>query len=116
MDNELLKWLQVISPIVTLVVSALLAIAGYFAKKTIDGYGEEIEKVRENHDKLKDNFFEFKANMPRIFELKDDHIRDMTVLERKIDENAEKTNRALATISSDIKMLLRETPKRKTDG
>ena len=40
--KEWLEWLKVLAPIVTLFVSALLTIAGYFAKKTIDGYGQRI--------------------------------------------------------------------------
>jgi len=115
-ENDLLKWLQVVAPIVMLVVSTLLAIAGYFAKKTIDGYGDENKQTREGLTKLKDDFLEFKANLPRLFVLKDDHIRHMTILEKKIDDNDAKTGKALADISADIKALLREMPKRKNDG
>mgnify|MGYP001610532837 CR=1 FL=1 len=116
MDKEWLEWLKVLAPIVTLFVSALLTVAGYFAKKAIDGYGQRISAGETKVQEVEKDLLKFQAQLPRVYVLKDDHIRHMTILEKKIDDNAETTARALASVAGDIKLLLRETPKRKTDG
>lgn len=116
MDKEWLEWLKALAPIVTLFVSALLTIAGYFAKKTIDGYGQRISAGETKVQEVEKDFLKFQAQLPHVYVFKDDHIRHMTILEKKIDDNAAITARALASVAGDIKQLLRETPKRKTDG
>lgn len=116
MDKEWLEWLKVLSPIVTMFVAALLAVAGYFAKKTIDGYGQRIDEAEGKVQEVEKDFLKFQAQLPHVYVFKDDHIRHMTILEKKIDDNAAITARALASVAGDIKQLLRETPKRKTDG
>ena len=120
LDIQLLEWFKALAPIVLLIVSALLAVAGYFAKKTIDGFGEELKLMRGDHETLEKDFLRFQAQLPRVYVLKDDHIRHITIVEKKIDdlasntqrtltEHANTTQKALASIDSDIKMLLRDT-------
>lgn len=113
---DLLEWLKVIAPIVMLAVSALMAIAGYFGKKVIDGFGEQMKTMREDHDDLEKDFLKFQAALPRVYVLKDDHIRHITIVEKKIDDLATSVQSGLNELNSDIKVLLRETPKRSTDG
>lgn len=122
-----LEWIKVLAPVVMLIVSALISVAAYFGKKTIDGFGEEMKTLRSDHQniekefrtshqQLEVDFLKFQAHMPRIYTLKDDHIRHMTILEKKIDDNTSVTQTALAGINGDLKLLLREMPKRSSDG
>jgi hypothetical protein len=136
------EWIQVLAPIITsiiaLIITTLLTVAGYFARKTIDGFGTQlsaqhlefstqIKTVREDfttaventdgkRDELEKEFLRFQAQLPRVYVLKDDHIRHVTILEKKIDDLAGATNGKLSGIEADIKQLLRESPKRTTDG
>lgn len=113
---SLFEWINLLAPFVLLVVSALLSVAGYFGKKTIDGFAGELKSLRNDHEGFEKEFLLFQAQLPRNYVLKDDHIRHITIVEKKIDDHAATTQRALASIESDIKMLLRDTAKRKTDG
>jgi len=113
---ELIEWVKIIATVVMLIVSALMAVAGYFGKKMIDGFGDELKKMRSCHHELEKDFLKFQAQLPRTYVLKDDHIRHITIVEKKIDDYARRTQDALASIESDVKLLLRETPKRKTDA
>lgn len=113
---EWLEWIKAFAPLLLLVVSSLLAVAGYFAKKTIDGFGEEVKAVRGDHEDLEKDFLRFQAQLPRIYVLKDDHIRHITIVEKKIDDHGNTTQVALASINSDIKLLLRESATRNNDG
>lgn len=110
------EWINLLAPFVLLIVSTLLSIAGYFGKKTIDGFGGELKALRGDHLKFREDFLIFQAQLPRNYVLKDDHIRHITIVEKKIDDHASATYQSLASIESDIKMLLRDTAKRKTDG
>lgn len=110
------EWLRVIAPILMLVITALLAVAGYFGKKMIDGFGHELYKVRRRQDESEKDFLRFQAVLPREFVLKDDHIRHMTIIENKIDEQGRETQGKLGEINQDIKAIFRELPKRKTDA
>ncbi len=112
----LFEWLQILTPVVLLIVSALISVAAYFGKKTIDGYGEQLATVRAHHDALNEKFLQFKSELPRIYVLKDDHIRHITIVEKKIDDLGNTVQMQLADINSDVKLLLRETPKRRSDG
>lgn len=113
---EWFKWVEALAPFVLLLVSALLSVAGYFAKKTIDGFAEELKAMRGDHADLEKEFLRFQATLPRIYTLKDDHIRHITIVEKKIDDLAADNSRSFSQINTDIKQLLRETPKRTTDG
>ncbi len=120
---EWLEWIKIISPIVTLVVSTLLGIFAFFGKNMIKGFVAKIEglvaannKTREDHEELEKEFLRFQAQLPRIYVLKDDHIRHITIVEKKIDDHANTTQQKLGSIESDIKLLLRESAKRKADG
>lgn len=113
---ELLEWAKALAPFVLLAVSSLLAVAGYFAKKTINSFGEEVKAVRGDHEDLEKDFLRFQAQLPRVYVLKDDHIRHITIVEKKIDDHANTTQQKLGSIESDIKLLLRESAKRKADG
>lgn len=110
---DLLEWLKVIAPIVMLIVSGLMALAAYFGKKVIDGYGEQLKTVRDDHDDLEKDFLKFQAHLPRVYVLKDDHIRHITIVEKKIDDLGANVQANLAEINSDVKLLLRETPRGK---
>lgn len=114
--SPILEWFKVISPIALLVVSALMAVAGYFAKKTVDGFAEELKAQRLDHEDLEKEFLRFQAQLPRVYVLKDDHIRHITIVEKKIDDLGNSVQMQLSDINSDMKQLLRETPKRRNDG
>ena len=112
----LFEWLQILTPVVVLIASALISVAAYFGKKTVDGYGEQLASVRDDHDALNEKFLLFQAQLPRIYVLKDDHIRHITIVEKKIDDLGNSVQLQLSDINSDVKLLLRETPKRRSDG
>lgn len=111
-----LEWIKALAPFVLLLVSALLSAAGYFAKKTIDGFSEELKAMRGDHEDLENDFLRFQVQLPRVYVLKDDHIRHITILEKKIDEHATATQTSLSGLQGDIKLLLRESAKRTIDG
>jgi hypothetical protein len=113
---EWFEWVKVIASVVMFIVTGLMAVIAYLGKKMIDGFGQELREMRQEHDDLEKDFLKFQAQLPRNYVLKDDHIRHITIVENKIDEHARTTRHALASIESDIKLLLRETPKRKTDA
>lgn len=127
MQADWLEWLKVLAPVVTLFVTALLTVVGFFAKRTLDGFAGEMKDMRAAHEQnredqraahreLENDFLKFQAQLPQVYTLKNDHIRHMTILEKKIDDNAALAQIALSSVASDIKLLLRETPKRKGDG
>lgn len=118
--------IKIISPIVMLLISTLLSILAYFAKRTIDGLAAQISAssaefrqqaaaARDDHEDLEKEFLKFQAVLPRMYVLKDDHIRHITIVEKKIDDHAAMTHSALSSLAGDIKLLLRESPKRKND-
>ena len=124
---EWLEWLKVLAPIVTLLVSALLSVVAFLGKAMLKGMVEEnrntrteltnhAESSRQRHEELEKDFLKWQAQLPRFYVLKDDYIRHLTIVEKKIDDHANTTQRALSTIDSDIKQLLRESPKRTADG
>ena len=117
MENvPFIEWLKLVSPIALLIVSALMAVAGYFGKKMFDRIIEEMKAMRSGHEDLEKEFLRFQANLPRVYVLKDDHIRHITIVEKKIDDLGHSMQAQLADINSDVKLLLRETPKRRSDG
>ena len=113
---DLLEWVKIAALVVTLIVSTLLTVSAYFAKKVIDQYGEELKSAQRDRAELEKDFLKFQAHLPRVFEYKDDHIRDITIVEHKIDDLGNTVMRGMADLGSDIKMLLRELPKRRGDG
>lgn len=116
MESDWIVWLKVISPIVMLLISGAVALAAYFGKRMIDGFAHELYKVRRRQDDSERDFLKFQAQLPRVYVLKDDHIRHITIVEKKIDDHALETQRRLAAINGDIKLILREMPKRRTDA
>lgn len=113
---DLLEWLKVLAPFVMLVVSTLLSVIAWLGKRVLDGYGEQIGKMRTEHDDLEKEFLKFQAHLPRVYVLKDDHIRHITIVEKKIDDLSVGVHASLAALNSDVKLLLRETPKGRTHG
>ena len=127
MQPEWLEVLKVFAPYVSLVATAIFAVLGWFARDFVRQMRTDINMHREQMDialkaqtekmsTVEKDFLKFQAQLPRVYVLKDDHIRHMTILYKKIDDNAASTASAIASVAGDIKTLLRESPKRKDDG
>lgn len=110
------EWMKVIVPFVLLGVTGLVAIATFFGKKMIDGFAEHLKEMRVDLDRVERDLLNLKATLPRVYVLKDDHIRHMTIIENKIDEQGRDMQGRLGEMNNDIKAIFRELPKRKTDG
>ena len=131
---ELLEWIKALSPFVLLLVSTLLAIAGFFGKKIVNDVIAEQSAIRQEQANLKESqatmkeelmehqarakeeFLRFRGELPFTYITRDDHIRHITILEHKIDESRRESNAAMTNIQNDIKTLIREIPKRNGDG
>ena len=123
-------WIETVNaymPLVVFVLSVLLGLIGWFGRMMVNKVLGEISSLsatvmkqftdaRDRIEQVEKDFLRFQAQLPHMYTLKTDHLRHMTTLEHKIDENASDTRTTLSEINSDIKLLLRETPKRKSDG
>jgi len=114
-------------PMVVFILSVLLGLIGWFGRtmvqKVLGEIGalssmvtQQLTDMRDRIDQVEKDFLRFQAQLPRIYTLKDDHIRHITIVEKKIDDHASTTRDALSSLAGDVKLLLRETPKRKLDG
>lgn len=124
------RWIESVNafmPLVVFVLSVLLGLIGWFGRTLAQKVLGEISALsatmmkqftdsRDRIEQVEKDFLRFQAQLPHVYTLKTDHLRHMTTLEHKIDENASDTAATLSEINSDIKLLLRETPKRKSDG
>lgn len=113
---DLLEWTKALAPFVLLLISALLAVAGYLGKKMINGVIEEQKSMKTAQSNLEKDFLRMRGELPFTFITRDDHIRHITILEHKIDESRREMNAAMSGIQNDIKRLIREIPKRSNDG
>lgn len=113
---ELLEWVKALAPVILLAVSALLSVAGYFGKKMIDGVTQDMTAVKTAQTEIEKDFLRLRGELPFLYITREDHIRHITIVEHKIDDLRRESNSAMADIQSDIKTLLRELPKRSTDG
>lgn len=113
---DLLEWIKALAPFVLLLISALLAVAGYLGKKMINGVIEEQKNMKTAQSNLEKDFLRMRGELPFTFITRDDHIRHITILEHKIDESRREMNDAMSGIQNDIKTLIREIPKRSNDG
>lgn len=116
---EWLEWAKALAPLVTLLLSALLLVIGFLGRQVIKGFGdqlaamqkqfgEQIKALQEKHSDLEKEFLKFQIQLPRIFTLKDDHIRHVTLLEKAIAEMRADVNESLASLNRDVKQLLSE--------
>lgn len=124
------NWVETVSafmPLAVLILSLLLGMIGWFGRTMVNKILGEISTLtitvtkqiaegRDRIDQVEKDFLRFQAQLPRIYTLKDDHIRHITIVEKKIDDHANTTQAALSSLAGDVKVLLREIPKRKSDG
>jgi hypothetical protein len=129
-----IKEVNAFMPLVVFILSVLLGLIGWFGRTMVQKVLGEIkttnEKVtqwadtitrqfaeeRDRIERVEKDFLRFQAQLPRIYTLKDDHIRHITIVEKKIDDHANTTQGSLNNLMADVKILLREIPKRKNDG
>lgn len=89
MDVEALKALI---PLLNLLMVVTIAVGGWFMRQLVARF-DRLEARLENHqreldekiDRTTRDLMEHKAQLPRIYVLRDDYIRTTTILERKLD-------------------------------
>jgi hypothetical protein len=129
-----IKEVNAFMPLVVFILATLLGLIGWFGRTMVQKVLGEIkttnDKVtqwadtitlqfaegRDRIDQVEKDFLRFQAQLPRVYVFKDDHIRHITIVEKKIDDHASTTRDALSALAGDVKLLLREIPKRKNDG
>lgn len=95
--------------VLLIVLSSALAVIGYFLrdlKKTMISKDAEQDRAIE---KLKDEFHNFRTSMPETYVLRQDWIRELTVFQKKIDDQSGKIdgqNTKLIKIAEDVSKLL----------
>ena len=72
--------------------------------------------IKNAQTEIEKDFLRMRGELPFMYITRDDHIRHITILEHKIDNMQRESNQAMAGIQSDIKLLIREMPKRSSDG
>lgn len=118
MSAEHVHWVEYVkafAPFVLLAVSAVFSVLAFFARRTINEFGEQNKATMKRQEQLEKDFLHFQIQLPRDFVLKDDHIRHITIVEKKIDEVGRVVESGLAELNSDVKLILRDLPKRTTD-
>jgi len=118
-----IEFLKLLTPVLLLIITVLLAVIGYFGRQKIGDFTTAVaelktelkEGIRENEDKivsLEKDFYKHQARLPHLFITKDEHVRHMTIVEKKIDELRHSTEQNMGLLNSDIKLLLHEMSKR----
>ncbi|MEW6330224.1 MAG: hypothetical protein AB1560_02055 [Pseudomonadota bacterium] len=130
MESTNPDWIRTVNtfmPLVVLILSTLLGLIAWFGRTMVKNVLDKLSELsttvtkqftdtRDRIDQVEKDFLKFQAAMPRIYTLKDDHIRHMTLIEKKIDDLERSTQNTLSEVAGDVKLLLREIPKRKNDG
>lgn len=130
MESTNPDWIRTVNafmPLVVFILGVLIGLIGWFGRTMVQKVLGEISELssmmtkqstdaRDRIDQVEKEFLKFQAAMPRIYTLKDDHIRHMTLIEKKIDDLDRSTSNSLSDVAGDVKILLREIPKRKNDG
>lgn len=122
MDYQLFQ--NLISPLLIFGLGVLVAVIGYFIKKSYEGLEAKQEKAAEQAEKdmkdilkklaaiedesearigkLNTDLHEFKAVIPRHYVLKDDYIRTISAFEYKLDNMDKKSDRRSSEINKKI--------------
>lgn len=97
--SEIASWFV---SVLLIVLSAALGIVGYLLKDIRAGMKDSEREQNERIELLKREVADFKANMPKEYVLRDDFVRAIAGLDRKMDRMA----REVSTMNSSLNKLI----------
>lgn len=125
MDSQtLLDLANIVTPILLFVVGGVLAVIAYFLKNLHEEIKTKFSEIDETINEVKTSFsgavtkldekysheisrlerdlLEHKAQLPRLYVLKDDYIRTISVFEHKLDSMDKKSDQKFTDINKKI--------------
>jgi len=97
--HEIAPWF---ASVLMIVLSMALGVAGYLLKDIRASIKEKSREQDEEIDGIKKDLADFKAQMPREYVLRDDFVRAVAGLDRKID----RVTREISGISRSLNQLI----------
>lgn len=122
-SGAVIEFMKASTPVLVVLLIVIVGLVGWFGRSIIGDLKETITKVSEDNNAnivvsneriqdLERYVHKFERGLPHNYMLKDDAIRYLAAMEKKIDS----TNETIRNLASDVKTLIRGTAKRSTDA
>ena len=107
--DELIRAAAILIPVFLFILASTWTVVGWLVNRLqsalttrLDGLGKSLERESAKIDRVEKSFLELKAELPREYVRREDHIRYSAIIEAKVDGHAQ----ALQTLTLKIQRAL----------